>query len=352
MALLVGEGVLRAGVLPNEALGEALGGARRDQLFSKRWLREDPASIEAAQLNRPFQHDAQLGWTLIPGLRDYWHSGAQFSTNTAGMRGAREVPVQRTPGTRRVLLVGDSFAFGEEQSDQDCWAASIEALLPATQLLNFGVPGYGCDQALLMLERQLPVWSPDAAIFCIFADDVLRATRASTFYLKPQFRLDGEELRIEGTPVPPPQEFLSSLAEKPRSGLAGCFLVRLARSAFDRQEPKATELSAEEHFENAGRLVHALLERATKACQAQGIPLLVVWIPTASWHRDPPDPTLIKLRVWTQELDFALLDMHAEFQSLENAGAVALYRPGGHFTLPGSKLMSARVAQALRPLLL
>src|SRR5262245_19276844 len=94
--------------------------------------------------------DAVLGWTTRPG---YVSPDGKVHVNPQGLRGTREYPELPPSGTRRVLACGESFTFGEEVADEESWCARLEALLPG-EVLNYGVGGYGTDQAFLRLARE------------------------------------------------------------------------------------------------------------------------------------------------------------------------------------------------------
>jgi len=53
----------------------------------------------------------------------------------------------------RISAFGDSFVYGSEVEDRSSWPTQLESILPSTQVLNFGVGGYGTDQAYLMYEK-------------------------------------------------------------------------------------------------------------------------------------------------------------------------------------------------------
>lgn len=54
------------------------------------------------------------------------------------------------PTRYRIAIVGDSFTFKLEVPYEKTWGHQFEiALGPGWQVLNFGVDGYGLDQAFL-----------------------------------------------------------------------------------------------------------------------------------------------------------------------------------------------------------
>ncbi|HUR26861.1 MAG TPA: hypothetical protein VM509_01635 [Planctomycetota bacterium] len=93
--------------------------------------------------------DRELGWCVRPGAvhKDSIH------VNSRGQRGVREYGAVPAPGALRVACYGDSFVFGDEVPDEYTFQAFLERQAPSVEALNYGVPAYGTDQALLRLRR-------------------------------------------------------------------------------------------------------------------------------------------------------------------------------------------------------
>jgi len=65
----------------------------------------------------------------------------------------------------RIALIGDSFTFSDEASYEESWSYKLERKLrPQVQVLNFGVSGYGIDQAYLRYKRDVRPWHPDIVV--------------------------------------------------------------------------------------------------------------------------------------------------------------------------------------------
>jgi hypothetical protein len=78
---------------------------------------------------------------------------------------ARSDPAAR----QRVLLLGDSFAFGVNVPTDQTIAADLAACLPGGRdVVNLGCPGYGPDQALLRLESVQGWFRPDVVVLVLF----------------------------------------------------------------------------------------------------------------------------------------------------------------------------------------
>lgn len=100
-----------------------------------------------------------------------------ISTNAAGMRGQREYPVERVPGKRRVLMLGDSFVFGYGVNDDEVVSAVLEDLLNArvpgsTEVINLAVSGFGQAEELVTWEHRGEAYRPDVVVLFYFENDI------------------------------------------------------------------------------------------------------------------------------------------------------------------------------------
>ena len=150
----------------------------------------------------PFSFDVHhpvRGWAVAPNVRNLEvFGGKRLNTDARGLRGAREVPFEKSPGTTRIAIFGDSFTFGEEVSDDETFAHQLERLLPGVEVLNFGVHGYGHDQELLYLREALPLYRPDVVLVGHVTDDSMRNMLAFRSFAKPRFRFADGGLRVRG----------------------------------------------------------------------------------------------------------------------------------------------------------
>ena len=145
-------------------------------------------------------YDRELGWKLAPA-RDATFKGAHFSVhvsqNAEGLRD-RHYDFARTPGRRRILVLGDSvvWCWGVEQDE--CFTERLENALGDTDVINAGVPGYSTAQELLFYEREGRRYGSDLVMLVVAPNDPADNVDPRG----PRFRLDGGELRYDTAPPP------------------------------------------------------------------------------------------------------------------------------------------------------
>ncbi|TAJ31468.1 MAG: hypothetical protein EPO67_13425, partial [Reyranella sp.] len=110
-----------------------------------------------------------------------------------------------------VLVVGDSYAYGDEVSDGETWLALVQTKL-GRRMVNAGVSGYGFDQTVLQAERLAGDARPAALVLVFIAEDLRRSEMKRVWGAeKPYFEQAEGELRLRNVPVPPAPDPASTL---------------------------------------------------------------------------------------------------------------------------------------------
>ena len=123
--------------------------------------------------------------------------------------GSRYSPAFPEPGGACISVYGDSFALGQDVGDEEAWTNQL-ARLAGCRVANYGMNGYGIDQAVLRAEETT---SDEATVtvLSICPSNVLRSlthqvgfvvTPGTDFRgLKPRFVL-GEDGKLTLRPIP------------------------------------------------------------------------------------------------------------------------------------------------------
>lgn len=176
---------------------------------------------EQSELRKQFRlglirFDAGLGWTHAPLRRT-----TNESVNAAAARGPNEYKLAPPRGVTRVAAFGDSFTFAAEVSNEDAWTRQLELQRPYFEVMNFGVNGYGPDQAYLRYKQHGATYKPKIVLLGLMIENLNRVVsvyrpayslRSRIPLVKPRFRLDGEGvLELLPTPVASTQELFDQL---------------------------------------------------------------------------------------------------------------------------------------------
>lgn len=161
---------------------------------------------ENVDLNRsayPSIYHPELGWipsTEITDKKNIWST--QVNILRHGIRSNGNVKMDTIFNKKSILVVGDSFTFGDEVSDHETWPAQLETKT-GKKVINAGVFGYGLDQIILRAESLLPIYKPDTVIVAFVPDDIRRCILSvRTGVPKPYFLLENGELALKNIPVP------------------------------------------------------------------------------------------------------------------------------------------------------
>ena len=159
-----------------------------------------------------WRFDAELGWSHVAdsaGRSVSPEFDVEMRINSMGLRD-REYAREKPAGSRRIALFGDSFVEGWGMPIERVINRQLEICLQEEgergEVANFGVAGYGTDQALLFFEQQGERFDPDEVLLFFYSNDLWNnASRkgigAERGY-KPYFRVQRDGLLdLQGVPV-------------------------------------------------------------------------------------------------------------------------------------------------------
>lgn len=132
------------------------------------------------QRGRPgfYLSDPELGQRLSPNYRG-WFAGVPVQINSLGFRDERDYPLEKSPNTFRILVIGDSVTFGHGTRSDTTYPVLLERRLrewkPEVdwQVWNLGVPGYATSQELAYLNRVGERYQPDLVIVGFYPNDLV-----------------------------------------------------------------------------------------------------------------------------------------------------------------------------------
>jgi hypothetical protein len=217
-----------------------------------------PAFLERTRLGSPIVYSPVYGWELRRSWRGRDASGAAITLDAHGRR-LTPAPPTGVAVTRRVVMLGDSIAFGPGVADQETFSHQLHELDPALEVVNLAVPGYGTDQALLRLQREGAALAPDVVVlhFCLandFVDNALSEYLYDPRRPKPYFTLEGGELRAHADHLRQPWRVRLASALQERS-----YLINALSGAREREGGLPPETG---HFQQREKRVMRALNAA------------------------------------------------------------------------------------------
>lgn len=239
--------------------------------------------------------------------------GWQFRVSARGTRGP-EVPAEKPPGERRLLVVGDSFAFGLWCDEEETLSASLARLANAREdergsgvrwrPLDIGVPGYHLGQMRRALEQDGFALEPDLVVLYTNTNDL----EQTGFFYDESLGV----LRRDYLPLPTRlRMFLWHW-----SHLYGFIAAAHARAVEDVDRPHLDPRVPFAHVRADNQAYfRAELAAIAAACRARGLPLFVVNQPLLSLLGDTrrADWPILPLDAWTRatldELGLPALDL-------------------------------------------
>ncbi len=164
-----------------------------------------------------------LGWAPRPGAES---RNGLYRYNSQGVRSPVEFSTQPDSGVLRIALFGDSFTHSDDVPYEDSLGAQLEKGLRAAgiraEVLNFGVGGYGLDQAMLRYAVQGKAFAPDVVVMGFQPENLKRNLnllrplydpRTRLPFAKSRFIFEGDGISLINVPVLPPEQVAETLRD-------------------------------------------------------------------------------------------------------------------------------------------
>jgi lysophospholipase L1-like esterase len=315
--------------------------------------------------------DRDLGWSI----RANGESGL-YSATSQGFRGPKGWSTTASIPQRkiRICIYGDSFTHGDRVSFKDTWGDQLQHLHTSLQVLNFGVPAYGTDQAYLRFLRDGKKFDAQIQILGIWPEDMVRNLNLIRFFLnpqgslgtsKPRFVLAHNDLKLVNWPVMSDETFLNTVLQESvtpverydfwyrRNEQRFPFYyhlrsIRALLSVYNAYERR--EIRNRQYFDKqseAMKITVAIAEAFQRIAKARGSLAYVAIIPMRDFleeHGSGAFPLVKAL----EEHSVHVLDFGPAFASrAKEVGVNALYLPDGHLSPEGNKLLAEEMNRSL-----
>jgi hypothetical protein len=225
------------------------------------------------------------GWALRRDFHYQGRNGEAITINRLGYRG-REHSGPPAPGARRVVMLGDSVAFGTGVADGETFADRLEEA-GGFEVVNLAVDGYGTDQELIRLEEEGLSYQPHDVIlnFCVrndYYDNALPVALYDGTSPKPYFTLEDGQLIRHDAHLRIGATTRLAVALQERSHLVNALLLlggrRPLAAGGGRDEADWGERrdAVQADFPRAVAITRRLVERIAQRCRERGLRFLAV----------------------------------------------------------------------------
>jgi hypothetical protein len=287
---------------------------------------------------RRFDHD--LGWVPLENVGQQGVHQNQF-----GLRGPDDMQLEKTPGRKRVLVLGDSYVWGLSASQDEIFT-NPRVHGTNDELINCGVCGYGTDQEYLFYLRTCQQFDVDEVALVFTPDnDVTNNLNSTQYtYLKPYFTLDKGELVLHNDHVR--YSLIYSFNRE-------CRVWNAVRNGVDalghilrpNREPKyADPNTVVTDSDRAGiELTLSLIKKLKEAVTARHAEFYVVFIPqTSRIHKHLPNnhPFAALIAQGLTQMGVHYREPYPEFLKSAAAGVELFHPPDGHFNAAGHALFA------------
>ena len=320
------------------------------------------------------KYDGMLGWKLTPrwqGNHQHRDFLAGYQTNRYGFRG--EFKSLGDHDGRRVAFLGDSFTFGLGVNDHETFIHRLNEKAPEKHYLNFAVPGYSTDQQYLLLRRRVFNFRPDVVVLVTYLGndlfDNLLPFPLQANHGKPYFKLSGNRLVLENSPVPTAVKSKEQasrdlhhvvMGETPplRRGLLGLLdrmkIFQMAKRIFHSDHKNLFPLF-DTRFQPALKVYGALLDQMVLQCQRNNSELLVILMPGRSLVERPGSQSAQFQEYLREEIikqckrrHIRLMDLPLHLKKVHTETGKKLYFPNdGHMNALGHRVTADYIREKM-----
>jgi len=182
-------------------------------LNNKSFTQQEAAGIDKIIKGKNQYHklDPLYGWSIKPN--GIMHEG-KISANAEGFRANRSYSNKKPVNTLRILSFGDSFTHSDGVSNGLTWQDYLEEN-KNVEALNFGVSGWGLDQAYLRFINEGLKYEADVVLIGFLSENIyrnklvywpfyinyLKRTPLSLILPKPRFKIEHDQLVLIEQPL-------------------------------------------------------------------------------------------------------------------------------------------------------
>lgn len=315
-------------------------------------------------------YDPQLGWGINPNKVS---GDSMYVSNFYGIRDLDDFDLFPDTAVIRIALFGDSYTHGDEVSNKETWAFFLEEELKAKgiacEVLNFGVGGYGMDQAYLRFVERGKQVQADVVVLGLQVENFWRNLNVFrpnySLYggiplTKPRGIIRNDSLFFINQPTVAKDSILNIIINSDTGGVlqyeyfhhnklvardipfSWLYTVKVIRGVFSDHYGKNHLMM--EDCEEGNLLMRKIIRTFEKEVNQAGASFVLLQLPT-SWEVD-------QMRQYGVNPPEAFLkNLFAEYSTCETTEELSNYQPEklyhGHFSKFGNQIVAEHFANWL-----
>ena len=313
-------------------------------------------------------YDRNLGWAPRPGSKS--RNGLYFYNEDAIRTPSSDTMISKSPslGVIRILIFGDSFTHGDDVPFQNTWGHYLENDLKEhninAEILNFGVGGYGMDQAFLRWKKEGRSYKPSIVIFGLQLENMKRNINlirqiynfsTGIPFAKPRFLLKNGNLLLINVPTPDPQRVVDIMGKFSSWELAqyeywykpeeyhGNVLLRSKLIAFVYSWFKSKIKGHRMHDEDSEQLSLKIITSLKEDVESAGAKFYVVYLPTRLDIKSIKRKKMIPHLNFFNKLEGVAPVIHPEASFLKEKTDIKKFIPR-HYSPQANKMVADAIA--------
>lgn len=284
------------------------------------------------------------GWTLAPDL-DVRRHGAHYTTNAAGFRSLDEAVID--PARYGILIVGDSFTFGDGIDDTATWPYQLGLRDARFNVFNLAVSGYGVGQMYVTLREEIDHYLPQLVIGAFIGEDLHRSLLPFRDFKKPRLRLEDQRLKLTNVPIGDPEAVYEEARARVDENHSPIQLVNVAHWLWRQLlGPEVDDRVERACSGECATLNTRLFEEMSSLAKDRGADFLLIYLPWGPRIQSDSEPERGEefFETFQRTHRGAGLDPRAALLRAPFAKAP------GHYREPENRVVSRLVANAIRGL--
>lgn len=169
-----------------------------------------------------------FGWTIKENGIKTEDEDILYHANSQGIRGNQEYKALPPHNVLRIASFGDSYTHSDGVKNHETWQEQLAGLHQNLQVLNFGVSGFGTDQAFLRYQQDGIQYHSHISFIGFMSENIFRhvnvfrpfySKQTGVPFAKPRFTVQSEELKLLANPLSELSEY-QKLLTSPKTVLS------------------------------------------------------------------------------------------------------------------------------------